>query len=220
MLLAVQTPCLTNRCCVDKLQVIARMGKWLYQSIYNSYLRYFKPEGLLGLAGWPRAAQKDYTTFFHPRFCMPVPTELQQLLMPFLGCLEKEVQGMGKAATASRRAFLKLLRYGAGVVVQDALELVDLAPRNPVHQLLLRHPCFRWGPNSASKHVLVHCSLCKVAVSPASAERQPGVAKASLCITRICKTMQWQQQATVCVLLVWMQSHARRVQAAQGCWGV
>jgi hypothetical protein len=120
-----------------------RMGRWLYQSLYNSYLRYFKPEGLLGLAGWPRAAHKDYNTFFAPRFCVPVPVELQQLLMPLLSTLEKQVHDMGQAATPSRRAFLKLLAYGAGVVVQDALELADLAPLNPVHSLLLRHPTFR-----------------------------------------------------------------------------
>jgi len=129
-------------CALMFLQTIARMGRWLYQSLYNSYLRYFKPEGLLGLAGWPRAAQKDYNTFFHSRFLMPVPLELQQLLMPFLSTLQQQVEGMGQAATASRKAFLKLLAYGVGVVVQDALELADLSPRNPVHSLLLRHPTF------------------------------------------------------------------------------
>lgn len=100
-----------------------RMGRWLYQSLYNSYLRYFKPEGLLGLAGWPRAAHKDYNTFFAPRFCVPVPVELQQLLMPLLSTLEKQVQDMGQAATPSRRAFLKLL-------AQRHEEQADVVPCN------------------------------------------------------------------------------------------
>jgi hypothetical protein len=139
-----QTALLIKPCCaLMVLQVIMRMGRWLAQSLYNSYLRYFKPEGLLGLAGWPRAALKDYSTFFHSRFCIPVPTELQQLLMPFLSTLEQQVHGMGQQATASRRAFLKLLAYGAGVVVQDALELAEQAPLNPVHHLLLSHSTFR-----------------------------------------------------------------------------
>jgi len=124
-------------------QVIARMGHWVDQSMYNSYLRFFKPEGLLGLGGYPGAAQKDYNTFYHPRFCVPVPAELQQLLMPYLGQLEQQVQSLGTNASASRRAFIKLMRYGVGVVVQDALELADSAPKNPVHRLLRTNQCFR-----------------------------------------------------------------------------
>lgn len=113
--------------------------------MYNSYLLWFKPQGLLGLAGYPGAASNDYQAFFHPRFCMPVPVELERLLFPKLPQLEEQVRAMGTAASASRRAFLKAMHYGIVVTVQDALELADVAPANPVHRLLLRNPCFRYG---------------------------------------------------------------------------
>jgi hypothetical protein len=48
------------------MQVIARFGKWLYAAMYKSYLMFFKPEGLLAMGNWPRAAQKDFQTYWHP----------------------------------------------------------------------------------------------------------------------------------------------------------
>ena len=47
-------------------QVIARFGQWLYNAMYKSYLLFFKPEGLLAVAGWEGAAQKNFNTFWSP----------------------------------------------------------------------------------------------------------------------------------------------------------
>jgi hypothetical protein len=110
--------------------------------MYNAYLLWFKPEGLLALAGYPRAATKDYSTFYHPRFVMGVPQELENLVMPMLPQLEQQVLEMGKEASASRKAYVKTMRYGATVAVQDGLELAEEYPNNPVHRLLMRNPTF------------------------------------------------------------------------------
>ena len=67
-----------------KCQVIARMGKWLYEAMSRSYLKYFKPSGLLGAGGWPGAANNDYKQFWHPRFCVEAPPALLKALFPQL----------------------------------------------------------------------------------------------------------------------------------------
>jgi hypothetical protein len=51
--------------------------------------------------------------------------------------LREQVEEMGNAALPSRRALPKLLSYLAVVVVQDALELAERFPNNPVHRQLL-----------------------------------------------------------------------------------
>ena len=64
--------------------VILRLGKWLYDAMYKSYLLFFKPEGLLGVGGWPGAPQKDYHQFWAERFFIEPPASLTTFLFPFL----------------------------------------------------------------------------------------------------------------------------------------
>ena len=66
-----------------------RMGKWTYEAMNRSYLAYFKPLGLLGAGGWPGAAKNDYNQFWHPRFCVEVPSILIERLFPQLAALKK-----------------------------------------------------------------------------------------------------------------------------------
>ncbi len=65
---------------------------------------------------------------------------------------------MQAAATAGQRGsiiapqaanLVKVLRMGAVVVVQDALELVERFPNNPIHKLLTVQQSFRWDSCSA-----------------------------------------------------------------------
>ena len=72
-----------------RMQVISRMGHWVYQALYRSYLLFFKPAGLLAAGDWPGAATNDYSLFWHERFLMTVPEELVNLLFPFLVRLDK-----------------------------------------------------------------------------------------------------------------------------------
>jgi len=52
---------------------IMRMGHWLHQALYNSYLMFFKADGLLSLGGWPEAANKNFKMFWHERFYPDIP---------------------------------------------------------------------------------------------------------------------------------------------------
>ena len=124
-------------------QVIARMGAWLYDAMYRSYLLFFKPEGLLAAGGWPGAAQKQFDTFWAARFCVDVPPELIQLLLPILPGLRREVRELGAKAGNSKKSIVKVLEYLAIVVVQDALELAANFPQQPAHALLLQDPMFQ-----------------------------------------------------------------------------
>jgi hypothetical protein len=112
--------------------------------MYQSYLKFYKIEGLLAMGGWPNAAQKDLTTFWHERFHAPVSEELITLVFPFLQGLEEIVATMGERATNSMRSAPRVLRYLAGVVVQDSLELAEKYPAHPVHQCLMQNAAFRY----------------------------------------------------------------------------
>jgi hypothetical protein len=81
-------------------QVIARLGRWLHTALTSSYLRFFKPEGLLAAGGWDR---RDYASFFSPRFHVDVPDQLVAEIMPFLASLQQQVRGscMGAWARAA-----------------------------------------------------------------------------------------------------------------------
>ena len=65
------------------------MGKWLYEAMSKSYLKFFKPSGLLGAGGWPGAANNYYKQFWHSRFRVEVPLALQEALFPQLELLQK-----------------------------------------------------------------------------------------------------------------------------------
>lgn len=134
------------------MQAIQRIGHWLLDSFGTSYIiPSFSPEALLALAFWPGAAQKDFKGFWAERFQVAVPEQLIELVMPGVGRLQKWAEqqltaAAGKpagrpAAQASNTA--QVLRAGALVVVQDALELAEEYGDNPVHALLLKNAAFQ-----------------------------------------------------------------------------
>lgn len=83
---------------------------------------------------------------------MGVPLELIYALFPGLKELEAEAAAAQQAAAAGPRsgrvapeaaAVARLLRMGAVMVVQDALELAERFPDNPIHKLLMGYVSFR-----------------------------------------------------------------------------
>jgi hypothetical protein len=134
------------------LQTIHRLGRWLKQALYKSCLRFFKPDGLLSLGGWPDAVQKRFErAFWAERFLAPVCQELVHVVYPFLPRLEEELQQLGSAAKTSMRSIVEVLRYLGVVAVQDALDLTCeeaggktyVYTDHPVHRLLLADPRFQ-----------------------------------------------------------------------------
>lgn len=134
------------------MQAIQRIGHWLLDSFGTAYIiPSFSSEALLALAFWPGAAQKDFKGFWAERFHVAVPEELIELLLPVVGRLQQWAEqqlsaAAGKAvgrpaAQASNTA--QVLRAGALVVVQDALELAEKYSDNPVHALLLKNAAFQ-----------------------------------------------------------------------------
>lgn len=134
------------------VQAIQRIGHWLLDSFGTAYIiPSFSPEALLALAFWPGAAQKDFRGFWAERFHVAVPEELIELLMPGLGRLQQWAEqqltaAAGKpvgrtAAQADNTA--KVLRVGALVVVQDALELAEDYKDNLIHARLLENDTFK-----------------------------------------------------------------------------
>ena len=113
----------------------------------------FTPEALLALAFWPGAAQKDFTGYWAERFHVSVPSELVHLLVPGLDRLEAATEELESKAKGSRsgpareaashaKRLVQVLKMGAVVVVQDALELAQKYPDNPLHAVLLEQPAF------------------------------------------------------------------------------
>jgi hypothetical protein len=138
------------------MQVIQRIGHWLLDSFGTAYIvPGFTPEALLALAFWPGAAQKDFTGYWAERFHVSVPSELVYLLMPGLDRLEKATaeladkvkgsrSGADREAANAAKRMVQVLQMGAVVVVQDALELAETFPDNPLHAKLLEQFAFRW----------------------------------------------------------------------------
>ena len=138
------------------LQIIQRIGHWLLDSFGTAYIvPGFTPEALLALAFWPGAAQKDFTGYWAERFHVSVPSVLVHLLMPGLDRLEEQAAELAEQARQSRhrqdkelsakaKRMVQVLNMGAVVVVQDALELAEQYPANPLHRTLLQQPAFRW----------------------------------------------------------------------------
>jgi hypothetical protein len=134
-------------------QVIQRVGDWLLDD--SSGTSHISPglsiEALLALGFWPGAAQ-DFSGFWAERFHVAVPEVLVQLLMPGLQQLEQQAAAHQPAAvtgtcsgqvTPDAAVIARVLRMGAVIVVQDALELALKFPENPVHALLAQQECFR-----------------------------------------------------------------------------
>ena len=134
--------------------MIQRIGHWLLDPFGTAYIvPGFQPEALLALAFWPGAAQKDFTGFWAERFHVYFPEELRLLVMPALATLRQQVAEFKDQARSGDRAAaalaaeaenaLRVLHFGAMVVLQDALELATQSPHNPVHKLLLENDKFR-----------------------------------------------------------------------------
>lgn len=126
-------------------QVIQRIGHWLLDAFGTAYIvPGFTAEALLALALWPGAAQKDFTSYWAARFHVAVPDELVELLMPGLGSMEAANQQAAAAGRPNKASvhLAQVLRMGATVVVQDALELAEKFPHNPIHKLLREQPQF------------------------------------------------------------------------------
>lgn len=106
----------------------------------------FTAEALLALAFWPGAAQKDFGFYWAARFHAAVDEELIELVMPGLTQLERDnsvAAAAGRAPSKAATHLATVLRVGATVVVQDALELAEQFPNNPVHQMLLKSQTFK-----------------------------------------------------------------------------
>ncbi|KAL3160328.1 hypothetical protein ABBQ38_15496 [Trebouxia sp. C0009 RCD-2024] len=124
--------------------VIARMGGWVYEAMYKSYLEFFKTAGLMGAAGWEGASTNEFRMFFAERFFIVVPEELEILVFPFLPELEKRVEALGANAGLSMKASILLFKYLAVVAVQDAAGGLALQyPEHDVHRLLNESPVFK-----------------------------------------------------------------------------
>lgn len=142
-------------CIVHCVQVIQRIGHWLLDSFGTAYIvPGFTPEALLALAFWPGAAQKDFTGYWAERFHVSVPSVLVYLLMPGLERLEESAAELERKAKGSRsspdrdaashaKRMVQVLKMGAVVVVQDALELAQRYPDNPLHAVLLEQDAFK-----------------------------------------------------------------------------
>jgi hypothetical protein len=151
-------------------QVIQRIGHWLLDSFGTSYIvPGFTPEALLALGFWPGAAQKDFSGYWAERFHVAVPLELIYALFPGLKELEAEAAAAQQAAAAGPRsgrvgpeaaAVARVLRMGAVMVVQDALELAERFPNNPIHKLLMGYDSFRWGLRMQPAQRPPVCSAC------------------------------------------------------------
>jgi hypothetical protein len=75
-------------------------------------------------------------------------------LLPFLPDLDKhvaELTAKDRANTPSIVGIATLLRYLVTVVVQDALEIAESAPLNPVHKVLLADPTFMYV------YIIINC---------------------------------------------------------------
>ena len=130
--------------CKLVMQVIQRIGHWLLDSFGTAYIvPGFTAEALLALALWPGAAQKDFTGYWAERFHVAVPEQLVQLVMPGLAMLEQEEAAAARQGKPSAVNLCKVLRMGAVVVVQDALDLAENFPNNPAHALLLKQAAFQ-----------------------------------------------------------------------------
>lgn len=114
----------------------------------------FTPEALLALGFWPGAAQKDFSGYYAERFHVAVDRELVEDLLPGLQQLEELAAAAQGAAAAGPRSgrvapeaaiVARVLRMGGVIVVQDALELVEGFPDNPIHKFLMQRQSFRWA---------------------------------------------------------------------------
>lgn len=130
------------------LQLIARLGRWLRTALNMCYLRFFKPEGLLAAAGWPR---EQLSGFFDERFCQEVPPELVAALLPV-----EKVQAMVSMPCAA------VCGTAAEPLLVSSLACVACSLHPPLQLHCLLAPdivCHCDGPN-----IQLHC-CCTAAAS-------------------------------------------------------
>ena len=108
--------------------------------MYKSYLKFYKPEGLLAAGDWP--IDHPHGFYWDPRFLIEIPAELIHVVFPFYRPLRDTVQEMGRQARGSHRSVVAVLEYLAKVLIQDALVLAASYPEDPVHALLREIPAF------------------------------------------------------------------------------
>lgn len=114
-------------------------------AMQKSYLKFFKPDGLLVLGGWSEAAQKHFDIFWSERFCLDIPSDLVEAVFPFLATLNAQVEKLGPESTTSMRSVPQVLQYLAVVLVQDACELASTNSAHPVYAYLMQQEPFRCG---------------------------------------------------------------------------
>lgn len=126
------------------LQLIARLGRWLRTALNQSYLRFFKPEGLLSAAGFDKDRLEGY---FDERFCLDVCKELVHIVFPFLqdlidkvrdhacccSCLLAQPQEYASANCAGRKSVghawhIRLLMLQMPLLIQGSRLIVSSAP--------------------------------------------------------------------------------------------
>ena len=128
------------------LQVIMRHGRWQFSTaMFQSYLMFFKIEGLLASGNWPGAAEKDFGMFFAPRFCVEVSPSLIACVFPWFETFRQAVAELGRDAQPSHLTLVKVIPYLATVLVQDSLELAasERYAEDPVHKYLRADEEFR-----------------------------------------------------------------------------
>ena len=54
------------------MQMVQRLGKWLADPMFKSYLQFFDIKGLLAIGDWPEAANGNTHMFWQPRYHMAV----------------------------------------------------------------------------------------------------------------------------------------------------
>jgi len=83
---------------------------------------------------------------FKPLLQPKVNSMLAGSLMPWHEPFKQQVEELrarGEHLDQHIQSLERLMPYLAMVVVQDALELAEEAPENPVHKMLLQHPIFK-----------------------------------------------------------------------------
>jgi hypothetical protein len=129
------------------VQSIQRLGGWSLTTYQQAYLlTALKPEALLAMGFWPGAAQGELNMYWRETFMVMVPDELIQYLAPWLEPFAQQVQeaeAAGVPVPQSARGFVRLVRYLMFVLVQDAMELAEDYPSNPVFSYLLKNTLFR-----------------------------------------------------------------------------
>ncbi len=115
---------------------IAIAGDWSSSHLSNTYIvPSLSPKTLLAANGWKQTQGLD--SFYSPRFDARVPDALVDYLFPDLPRLEEV------AKEKKQTSYAALVKFGAHVLIQDALEEALEFEENPVYKYLLQNEHFR-----------------------------------------------------------------------------